>query len=194
MIGYGSQGHAHAQNLRDSGVAVKAGVHRRLELRDAGEGRRHRDRHDRRGRPVGRRHHDPRCRTRSSGWSSPRTIEPHLTPGKMLMFAHGFNIRFGYIKAPGGRRHRHGRPQGAGSPRAPRVRRGPRRAGARRRGAGRVGQGVGDRAVATRRPSAGSGPPASRRRSPRRPRPTSSASRPSCAAAPPSWFSTDSRC
>ncbi len=30
-----------------------------------------------------------------------RDIEPHLTPGKMLMFAHGFNIRFGTITPPG---------------------------------------------------------------------------------------------
>lgn len=28
------------------------------------------------------------------------SIEPHLTPGKTLMFAHGFNIRFGQIVPP----------------------------------------------------------------------------------------------
>ena len=30
-------------------------------------------------------------------------IEPNLEPGNMLMFAHGFNIHFGLIKAPKGR-------------------------------------------------------------------------------------------
>jgi ketol-acid reductoisomerase len=96
VIGYGSQGHAHALNLKDSGVSVKVGLS-----------------------PVSR----SRAKAAAAGvevddvaavskWADvimvlvPDTtaarlykeaIEPNLTPGKMLMFAHGFNIRFGTI-------------------------------------------------------------------------------------------------
>jgi ketol-acid reductoisomerase len=98
VIGYGSQGHAHALNLRDSGVSVKVGL------------------------PA-----DSRSRAKAqaaglevdevgavSKWADvimvlvPDTtaaklykdaIEPNLAPGKLLLFAHGFNIRFGAIVA-----------------------------------------------------------------------------------------------
>jgi len=96
IIGYGSQGHAHALNLKDSGVSVKVGLS-----------------------PTSR----SRAKATAAGlevddvaavskWADvimvlvPDTtaaklykeaIEPNLTGGKMLMFAHGFNIRFGTI-------------------------------------------------------------------------------------------------
>ena len=44
-------------------------------------------------------------------------IEPNLAAGKMLMFAHGFNIRFGAITAAAGRRRDDGGAEGAGPPR-----------------------------------------------------------------------------
>jgi ketol-acid reductoisomerase len=101
VIGYGSQGHAHALNLRDSGVDVVVGL------------------------PAGSR---SRARAQAGGLAvktpaeaaaaadvimilTPDTgqaklyrdeIAPHLRPGKTLMFAHGFNIRFGTIAAPPG--------------------------------------------------------------------------------------------
>lgn len=99
IIGYGSQGHAHALNLRDSGVEVRVGLHdtsRSLE-KAKNDGLT--------VLPVGP----------AAAWADlimvlvPDTkqaalyrhcIEPHLTPGKMLMFAHGFNIRFGTITPP----------------------------------------------------------------------------------------------
>jgi ketol-acid reductoisomerase len=127
IIGYGSQGHAHALNLRDSGVTVKVGL------------------------PA-----DSRSRAKAtaaglevdevaavSRWADvimvlvPDTtaarlykdaIEPNLAAGKLLMFAHGFNIRFGAIsvrpdvdvamvapKAPG-HRVRELYQEGAGTP------------------------------------------------------------------------------
>ena len=122
------------------------------------------------------------------------SVEPHLVDGDALFFGHGFNIRFGYITPPDGRRRLHGRPQGPGPPGAPRVRRRPRRARARRGREGRHRQGLGPRALLRQGASAACARAGSRRRSPRRPRPTCSASRPCSAAAPPSWCSTASRC
>jgi ketol-acid reductoisomerase len=101
VIGYGSQGHAHALNLRDSGVDVVVGLP---------EGSRSRER------AVGA---GVRVETvaRAAAWADvvmllvPDTtqpalyrdaIAPHLAPGKTLMFAHGFNIRFGTITPPAG--------------------------------------------------------------------------------------------
>ena len=91
VIGYGSQGHAHALNLKDSGVSVRVGLTEGLaeaaglDVADVAD---------------------------VAKWADvimilvPDTstadlfnssIAPHLAPGKMLMFAHGFNIRFGTI-------------------------------------------------------------------------------------------------
>ena len=66
IIGYGSQGHAHALNLRDSGVDVRVALR---EGTAAGQGRgRRAARHvARRGRRRGRRHHDPAARHRAEG-------------------------------------------------------------------------------------------------------------------------------
>src|SRR6516164_3738367 len=96
VIGYGSQGHAHALNLKDSGASVRVGL------------------------PATSR---SRAKAQAAGlivadvaeaakWADvvmiliPDTsqakvyreeIEPNLAPGDLLMFAHGFNIRFGTI-------------------------------------------------------------------------------------------------
>ena len=99
IMGFGSQGHAHALNLKDSGVAVQVGLH---------EGSRSRGKAAAAGLTV-------RSPKEAAAWAdvimvlTPDTtqaklyreaIAPHLTTGKMLMFAHGFNIRFGTIKPP----------------------------------------------------------------------------------------------
>ncbi|HEX6466706.1 MAG TPA: ketol-acid reductoisomerase, partial [Terriglobales bacterium] len=96
IIGYGSQGHAHAQNLRDSGVSVRIG----LPAQSASRARAQAD-----GFTV-------MTPSEAAAWAdvimvlTPDTkqaalykqhLEPHLSAGKMLMFAHGFNIRYGTI-------------------------------------------------------------------------------------------------
>jgi ketol-acid reductoisomerase len=101
IIGYGSQGHAHAQNLRDSGIqvvvgqrpggknydlavshgfkpmsaadAAKAGDVVNILVPDELQGDLYRDH-----------------------------IAPQMKPGKILMCSHGFNVHFGFIKAPAG--------------------------------------------------------------------------------------------
>jgi ketol-acid reductoisomerase len=99
IIGYGSQGHAHALNLRDSGVRVQVGLPETSKSRGKAE---------QRGLTVV-------TPDRAAAWadvimllapdtSQPaiytRDLAPHLLQGKMLMFAHGFNIRFGTIQPP----------------------------------------------------------------------------------------------
>jgi ketol-acid reductoisomerase len=99
IIGYGSQGHAHALNLRDNGVAVKVGVR-------PGSASAERARRD---------GLDVVDVADAAAWAdvimvlAPDTAQPaiyrdalvaHLTPGKMLMFAHGFNIRYGTVTPP----------------------------------------------------------------------------------------------
>src|SRR5437667_224553 len=99
IIGYGSQGHAHALNLRDSGVSVRVGLH---------EGSASRAKAEKEGLIVN-------SSAEAAAWADvimilvPDTkqpklyrdaVEPNLKPGKTLMFAHGFNIRFGTIKPP----------------------------------------------------------------------------------------------
>ena len=101
ILGYGSQGHAHAQNLRDSGVQVRVGLPADSRSRALASA-------------AGFEVLDPR---QASAWAdtimvlTPDTgqaalydqaIAPELTPGKTLMFAHGFNIRYGLILAPEG--------------------------------------------------------------------------------------------
>ena len=99
VLGYGSQGHAHALNLKDSGFDVRVGLRhdsssilkaeeaglKVLSIADA-------------------------CKEADvimvlvPDTEQKRTydadIAPHLTTGKMLMFAHGFNIRFDLITPP----------------------------------------------------------------------------------------------
>jgi len=99
VIGYGSQGHAHSLNLKDSGVSVRVGL---------AEGSRSKAKAEAAGLTVD-------TVANVSAWAdvimilAPDTqqpkiynqsIAPHLTKGKMLMFGHGFNIRFGTITPP----------------------------------------------------------------------------------------------
>jgi ketol-acid reductoisomerase len=96
IIGYGSQGHAHALNLKDSGVQVKVGLAANSKSKMKAES------------------HGLAVLTPADAakWADvvmvlvPDTtapavykeMEPFMTKGKMLMFAHGFNIRFGTVK------------------------------------------------------------------------------------------------
>ena len=99
IIGYGSQGHAHSLNLRDSGVPVRVGLP---------EGSASRAKAQQAGLLVS-------TPSEAAAWAdvimilTPDTkqpklyrefIAPHLAPGKTLMFAHGFNIRFATIQPP----------------------------------------------------------------------------------------------
>ena len=99
VIGYGSQGHAHALNLKDSGLDVIVGLYKGskseskaikdgLEVLSVSEA------------------------SSKADWIMillpdefqkdvySKEIEPNLQKGKILSFAHGFNIRFGLIKPP----------------------------------------------------------------------------------------------
>jgi ketol-acid reductoisomerase len=99
ILGYGSQGHAHALNLRDSGVDVRVGLPESSKSREAAEAE------------------GLRVLTPSEACAeadlimvlAPDTvqrhlfaqdIEPNLKAGDAMFFGHGFNIRFGYITAP----------------------------------------------------------------------------------------------
>jgi len=101
IVGYGSQGHAHAQNLRDSGVevviALKEGSKSTEKAQDEG--------------------FEVKTVADAAEWADvimilapdqhqrsiySESIQGALKPGKTLAFAHGFNIRFGYIQAPEG--------------------------------------------------------------------------------------------
>ncbi|HVV76246.1 MAG TPA: ketol-acid reductoisomerase [Mycobacteriales bacterium] len=101
ILGYGSQGHAHALNLRDSGVDVRVGLPEGSKSRAAAEA-------------EGLRVVTPSEAAAESDLImvlAPDTvqrhlfaddIEPNLKDGDALFFGHGFNIRFGYITAPAG--------------------------------------------------------------------------------------------
>jgi len=99
ILGYGSQGHAHALNLRDSGVDVRVGLPSTSASRA-------------RAAEQGLTVLDPAA---ACAWADvimvlvPDTtqaqlfaeaIRPHLRAGKTLMFAHGFNVRFGTLDLP----------------------------------------------------------------------------------------------
>jgi ketol-acid reductoisomerase len=101
IIGYGSQGHAHALNLRDSGVTVRVGLPSASRSRPKAEAQ----------------GLDVTSPADAAAWADvtmllapdtaqpalyERDIRPNLRPGRMLMFAHGFNIRFGTIAPPPG--------------------------------------------------------------------------------------------
>lgn len=99
VLGYGSQGHAHALNLRDSGLQVIVG------LKPGGPSweRAKKDGFD----PLLPKEACERAdlimilvpdQTQPSLYKE--CIEPVLKPGKMLLFAHGFNIHFGQIVPP----------------------------------------------------------------------------------------------
>lgn len=99
VIGYGSQGHAHALNLRDSGVRVVVGL--------------------REGSPSWKEAEEAGLEVLPVAEAAARgdiiavlipdqaqpvvyreKIAPHLSPGKCLLFAHGFNIHYGQIVPP----------------------------------------------------------------------------------------------
>ncbi|WGW13009.1 ketol-acid reductoisomerase [Saxibacter everestensis] len=99
VIGYGSQGHAHALSLRDSGVEVRVGLK---------EGSKSREKAEAEGLAVG-------TPSEVSAWAdvvvilAPDQVQRHLYAdeiagnlgeGDVLVFGHGFNIRYGYIKPP----------------------------------------------------------------------------------------------
>ena len=101
VIGYGSQGHAHALNLRDSGVDVRVGLLEGSKSRAKAEeqGLRVLTPRRRPRRPTSSSSSRP---TRCSGTSTATRSRRRITAGDTLVFGHGFNIRFGYIEAPEG--------------------------------------------------------------------------------------------
>ena len=101
VLGYGSQGHAHALSLRDSGVDVRVGLLEGSASRAKAEAEGLRVLTP--GEAVAEAdlivvlapdHKQRQLYTES--------IEPNLVDGDALFFGHGFNIRFGYIKPPAG--------------------------------------------------------------------------------------------
>jgi ketol-acid reductoisomerase len=98
IIGYGSQGHAHALNLRDSGVKdVAVALRKGLAGRQEGRGREAQRHGRRRGRQVGRRDDDAHAR-RAAGGHLPRPYARADEEGAALLFAHGLNIHFNLIE------------------------------------------------------------------------------------------------
>ena len=97
VIGYGSQGHAHALNLRDSGVDVRIGL---------AEGSKSKEKAENEGLKVlsvGDAVAEADVVVILTPDQVQRTvyaedIKPNLKPGTTLVFGHGFNIRFDYIK------------------------------------------------------------------------------------------------
>ncbi len=99
VLGYGSQGHAHALSLRDSGVDVRVGL---------AEGSRSRAKAEAEGLRVV----DPATACAEADVIMvlvpdpaqrglyAQAIAPNLKSGDALFFAHGFNIRFGYVAPP----------------------------------------------------------------------------------------------
>jgi ketol-acid reductoisomerase len=101
IIGYGSQGHAHAQNLRDSGVQVVVGQRpggknydlavshgfKPVSAADAAQA----------GDVV-----NILVPDELQGDLYRDHIAPQMKPGKILMCSHGFNLHFGFVKAPTG--------------------------------------------------------------------------------------------
>jgi ketol-acid reductoisomerase len=101
VLGYGSQGHAHALSLRDSGVDVRVGLPEGSKSREKAEA-------------EGLRVLTPAEAVEEADVIvilAPdhvqrklyaESVEPNLAPGDTLVFGHGFNIRFGYITPPEG--------------------------------------------------------------------------------------------
>jgi ketol-acid reductoisomerase len=99
ILGYGSQGHAHALNLKDSGMDVRVGLHATSKSRAKAQGA-----------GVKVLSVADACKeadvimvlapdqTQKSIYDN--DIAPHLTKGKALFFAHGFNIHYGQIQPP----------------------------------------------------------------------------------------------
>jgi ketol-acid reductoisomerase len=99
VLGYGSQGHAHALNLKDSGCRVIIGLYpgsksravaeqHGFEVYDTGEAVRHAD-----VIMVG-------LPDMKQAGVYEKDIAPNLAPGKCLLFSHGLSIHFGLIRPP----------------------------------------------------------------------------------------------
>ncbi|ASY32638.1 MULTISPECIES: ketol-acid reductoisomerase [unclassified Streptomyces] len=101
VLGYGSQGHAHALSLRDSGVDVRVGLH---------EGSKSKAKAEEQGLTV-------LTPAEASAWADvimilvpdpiqgkiyEESVKDNLSDGDALFFGHGFNIRFGFVKPPAG--------------------------------------------------------------------------------------------
>jgi len=99
VIGYGSQGHAHALNLKDSGLNVAVGLY---------EGSKSRAKAEEQGLEVGLVADVARdsdiimmlLPDTAAAEVYKESVEPNLNPGDMLMFAHGFNIHYRTIVPP----------------------------------------------------------------------------------------------
>ncbi|ACU76604.1 ketol-acid reductoisomerase [Catenulispora acidiphila DSM 44928] len=101
VLGYGSQGHAHALSLRDSGVDVRVGLHEGSKSRQAAE-------------EAGLRVLTPfeACEEADvimilvpdpvQRKVYAEAVEPNLAEGDAIFFGHGLNIRYGLIKPPAG--------------------------------------------------------------------------------------------
>ncbi|HSF27077.1 MAG TPA: NAD(P)-binding domain-containing protein, partial [Actinomycetes bacterium] len=101
VLGFGSQGHAHALSLRDSGVDVRVGLPEGSKSRAKAEA-------------AGLRVVTPAQASAEADLIMvlapdpvqrrlyAEDIEPNLSDGDAIFFGHGFNIRFGYIKPPAG--------------------------------------------------------------------------------------------
>ncbi|MFN7151944.1 MAG: ketol-acid reductoisomerase [Microthrixaceae bacterium] len=101
VLGYGSQGHAHALNLKESGVDVRVGLREGSSSRAKAE-------------EAGLKVMDVAAASAEAdlimmllpdteiGPIYESEVAPNLNDGDALFFAHGFNVRFGYVKAPEG--------------------------------------------------------------------------------------------
>src|SRR5919202_5156602 len=101
VLGYGSQGHAHALNLHDSGVDVVVGLREESASRQIAE-------------EAGLRVATPAAAVRGAQLVSillpdqvqpqvyERDVAPNLEPAAALLFAHGFNVHYGRIAPPEG--------------------------------------------------------------------------------------------
>jgi ketol-acid reductoisomerase len=96
IVGYGSQGHGHAQNLADSGVDV------RVALREGSSSKAKAEAAGLRVVPVAQAAREADLvmillpdTEQAAVYDA--SIAPYLNPGNALFFAHGFNIRFGLI-------------------------------------------------------------------------------------------------
>lgn len=99
IIGYGSQGHAHALNLKESGVNVIVGLYKGSQSTAKAEA-------------EGLKVHTVAEAASLADWIMillpdevqrniyTEEIAPYLTKGKVLSFAHGFNIHFGQVNPP----------------------------------------------------------------------------------------------
>ena len=101
IVGFGSQGHAHAQNLKDSGVNVIVGLREGSPTRKKAEG-------------AGLKAMSVAEASAAAdvimillpdeqhGPVFEKDIKPNLKPGKTLLFAHGFSVHFGQVVPPAG--------------------------------------------------------------------------------------------